>query len=943
MNIKKVIVILFCFMVQIMGLEKTSIIQITLSDSTTGFLQGVFPVRVSLIDNASNKTYWSENQHIFFNDGFTEIKLGPVENFQRIERPRVVLDVDGSTLTFPIYPTLFSLHSQTAEQLSDTNALYIHDGNVGLGTTTPSDKLSINGNLQFLDNFSIKFSNGEHLNGAKLLSINDQLKRYSELPNQMSVFNDQLQSYSELPNQMSVFNQQISSIITSINILEKASGASPIQARTSFKHAILTMDADGDISPYNDFYVADSNHYLLRSQNQELHSTKIGSDFIINENELRLNAMASVSLVDTTLTPPNDKNGSIQYSGGNYYIYRHSQWQLISSPDLDKMNVYQMKTVPLDALITTNYDGAIAFDGTDYYIWKNTWEKLNNLNFSGIGASTSATNFVVIDQNGAPFKTSLNSKGGLLLDGNGLKINDQFLADDRLIFWKDHQFQSASISDELTFKDGALGLAAPFYVSSNAWVGIGIDPTATLDVNGVIRLRSHSPPSPSNVSAGSLIFDGTDFKGWDGNEWKILSNSTVAVSSSNEWTHNNIHLVASPNGNVGIKANNPQATLDVGGNIRIRNISKNQSLGAFIVSDSSGDLYSRSLDIGDLLIDSSDILLNGNALEISSMNASSNDVMAYINNDWQPLQLSTDPTLTLSKHQFALATKNVIKDQLLVFNGAQWDYQFITDQSSPIILENGALKLATQNAEIGQQLTWNGTSWIPSQNETVAYSAGNGIQLNGRTFELNGSINELVNNLDWSNNTLSIGESNSGQFNVNRLSSTLTSPIRVVGSENETLLDIDSDGHLSIGLNGAHNGYSIASEGLNFFRHSLTHKQAAVGTTNIGTAEFGPTLLVHSVSHENPPPTRSIIEVLSMDGSPRLEIQEGGQVGISTGQPKATLDINGYARLKKYTSEPTACDLDHDGSIALNSRYKLCVCNGSSWVDTTDGTSGCNW
>ena len=221
---------------------------------------------------------------------------------------------------------------------------------------------------------------------------------------------------------------------------------------------------------------------------------------------------------------------------------------------------------------------------------------------------------------------------------------------------------------------------------------------------------------------------------------------------------------------------------------------------------------------------------------------------------------------------------------------------------------------------------------MPSKNETVSYSASNGIQLNGTSFE-------LANNLEWSNNTFTVGSSSSAQFNVNRLSSSLTSPIKVVDASDKTLLDIDSSGRISIGLNGAHNGYSIASEGFNFFRHSISHKQAAVGTTNIGAAEFGPTLLVHSVAYDNASPTRSVLEVLSIDGQPRLEVQEGGQVGIATGQPKATLDINGYARLKKYSSEPLSCDLEHDGSIALNSNYKICVCNGSSWVESNDGTS----
>ena len=139
-------------------------------------------------------------------------------------------------------------------------------------------------------------------------------------------------------------------------------------------------------------------------------------------------------------------------------------------------------------------------------------------------------------------------------------------------------------------------------------------------------------------------------------------------------------------------------------------------------------------------------------------------------------------------------------------------------------------------------------------------------------------------------------------------------------------------------------------EGFNYFRHLISHKQMSVGTTNIGPREFGPTLLVQkptltvqSVPFDNAAATRSIVEVLSINAEPRLEIQEGGHVGISTGPAKGHIGHQWVYSFKKYTSEPLACDLDHDGSIALNSQYKLCVCNGSSWVESNDGVSPCNW
>ena len=71
----------------------------------------------------------------------------------------------------------------------------------------------------------------------------------------------------------------------------------------------------------------------------------------------------------------------------------------------------------------------------------------------------------------------------------------------------------------------------------------------------------------------------------------------------------------------------------------------------------------------------------------------------------------------------------------------------------------------------------------------------------------------------------------------------------------------------------------------------------------------------------------------------------GGNFGIGTTSPQATLDINGYVRLAKYSSQPAACSATNDGAIALTHLYTLCVCNGgsTSWVRETDGVTACSW
>lgn len=66
-------------------------------------------------------------------------------------------------------------------------------------------------------------------------------------------------------------------------------------------------------------------------------------------------------------------------------------------------------------------------------------------------------------------------------------------------------------------------------------------------------------------------------------------------------------------------------------------------------------------------------------------------------------------------------------------------------------------------------------------------------------------------------------------------------------------------------------------------------------------------------------------------------------VGVNMTSPQATLDISGTARLLKYGSQPFVCTAAKDGAIALTTGYKLCVCNSSAWVQTSDGVSGCSW
>jgi hypothetical protein len=81
---------------------------------------------------------------------------------------------------------------------------------------------------------------------------------------------------------------------------------------------------------------------------------------------------------------------------------------------------------------------------------------------------------------------------------------------------------------------------------------------------------------------------------------------------------------------------------------------------------------------------------------------------------------------------------------------------------------------------------------------------------------------------------------------------------------------------------------------------------------------------------------------VAITGSERLTVTSSG-VGVNTSTPAATLDINGYARLKMNTSQPVACAVGTRGSLALTTSGRACVCASNDvWSDMVSGKA-CNW
>jgi len=53
--------------------------------------------------------------------------------------------------------------------------------------------------------------------------------------------------------------------------------------------------------------------------------------------------------------------------------------------------------------------------------------------------------------------------------------------------------------------------------------------------------------------------------------------------------------------------------------------------------------------------------------------------------------------------------------------------------------------------------------------------------------------------------------------------------------------------------------------------------------------------------------------------------------------------VDGVLYMDPYYLEPFTCDNTVVGAVSLTSRFTLCVCNGTDWVKTVDGTTSCEW
>lgn len=82
---------------------------------------------------------------------------------------------------------------------------------------------------------------------------------------------------------------------------------------------------------------------------------------------------------------------------------------------------------------------------------------------------------------------------------------------------------------------------------------------------------------------------------------------------------------------------------------------------------------------------------------------------------------------------------------------------------------------------------------------------------------------------------------------------------------------------------------------------------------------------------------------LRTDNLDRVVVSSGGNVGIGTISPQATLDVTGFARLKLNSSAPATCSSSNEGSIALTHLAQVCVCDTTPAWHILNSATACSW
>ncbi len=165
--------------------------------------------------------------------------------------------------------------------------------------------------------------------------------------------------------------------------------------------------------------------------------------------------------------------------------------------------------------------------------------------------------------------------------------------------------------------------------------------------------------------------------------------------------------------------------------------------------------------------------------DLSDVDTSTNipangQVLSWDGANWIPTNISTSTIGSIDQHSDVDTTTNPpTNGQVLSWNGTNWiptnDLNTTYMAGTGLALTNTTFSLnssidnltdvdvSSNTPNNGQILSWNGTNWVPANDNNTTYVAGNGLDLSGTTFSLNSSIDNLTD-VDVSTNPPANGQ-----------------------------------------------------------------------------------------------------------------------------------------------------------------------------------------
>ncbi|WP_196887627.1 hypothetical protein [Aureivirga sp. CE67] len=340
----------------------------------------------------------------------------------------------------------------------------------------------------------------------------------------------------------------------------------------------------------------------------------------------------------------------------------------------------------------------------------------------------------------------------------------------------------------------------------NSRVGVNTtNPSATLHVNGVMRLQNTAAPETAN--AGDIYFDSEDskFKAYDGTNWHILESNT-----------DNQDL--SLNENV-LSLTNDDSTVDLSAYLDNTD-AQNLTLENTVIGISNGN----TVDLSPFMdnTDNQDLSLDENILSLTN-DDSTVDLSAYLDNtdsqnlglDSNELSISNGNTVDLSSYLDNTDSQNLGLDsnELSISNGNSVNLSTYLDNTDnqDLSLNENTLSLTNDDSSVDL------SSFMDNTDDQILMITGNNLEIeNGNTVSLENYLdNTDEQNLEFSGSELTISNGNTVDLaglltTVNENISSLQTTVSDLENQVETLSD--SNIELTLTVENLEEQLTIANE-----------------------------------------------------------------------------------------------------------------------------------